>query len=379
MIGELNRETEPTEGRPVYLAGSILVVSLVALAAGLLLAQHLRTARELAERRRELAAGPTVVVARATMGPEADAISLACDVRPYRSVRLFPKIDGYLRELNADKGQTVRANQILGIIESREAENTLRSAKVALELKRRVLDRQKTLRDTQLTSAQDLESATGDAQIAELDVARLEALRAYQFLRSPFDGVVVSRSFDPGALLVVPGATDGARAVLEIWDTSRVRVQAYVGLSDASFVHAGDAVKIWTDARPQDLKQAKITRTSQSVDPRTRTMLVEVELDNRDGALLAGSYAHMKVALKVPRTVAVPVEALMLRGGEPFVAAVKGGRATVRPVRLGRTDGRLVRVLSGVSENEMVALFPGEELADGAHIRAVLGDGRPAE
>src|SRR5262249_30088236 len=150
----------------------------------------------------------------------------------------------------------------------------------------------------------DLENAIGDAHIAELDVARLEAMRAYQFLRSPFDGVVVSRAFDPGALLVVPGATDGARAVLEIWDTSRVRVQANVGLADAGFVRKGDAVKIWTDARPQDLKEAKVTRTSQALDPRTRPLLVEVELDNRDGAQLAGSYAHMKIALKVPRTVA---------------------------------------------------------------------------
>jgi RND family efflux transporter MFP subunit len=355
------------------------VVALVALAASLLVAQHLRTARELAERRHEVAAGPTVVVARAAMAPESDSIALACDVKPYRSVRLFPKIDGYLRELSVDKGQKVRANQILGVIEAREAENMLRSAKVALALKRRVLNRQRALRDTQLTSAQDLENATGDAQIAQLDVARLEALRAYQFLRSPFDGVVVSRAFDPGALLVVPGATDSARAVLEIWDTSRVRVQANVGLADAGFVHQGDAVKIWSDARPQDLKEAKITRTSQAVDPRTRTMLVEVELDNRDGAQLAGSYAHMKIALKVPRTVAVPVEALMFRGGEPFVAVVHGGQATLHPVRLGRTDGRLIRILSGVTENELVALFPGEELADGARIRPVLGDGRPAE
>jgi membrane fusion protein (multidrug efflux system) len=362
---------------PFYVAATGTVLALASFAAAMLVQGRLRTARERTEKLVEVAAGPTVIVAPVAVAPEADTLSLACDVKPYRGVRLFPKIDGFLRELHAERGQSVRANQILGVIEAPDAEQTLRSAKVALGLRQRALRRSRALGESGLTSAQDVDRAQVDAEMAATEVARLEALHAYQFLRAPFDGVVVSRSADPGALLVVPPANDAARAVVEVWDTSRVRIQAYVGQAEADRVHDGDAVRIWSDAHPANVKEAAITRTTHALDPATRTMLVEVELDNRDGEFIAGSYAHLKLALKAPRGVAVPVEALTFRGGEPTVAVVQGGRAAFRGIQIGRTDGRNVRVVSGVTEGEFVALFPGDEVTEGAPLRAVFADGRP--
>ena len=361
----------------VVATGTVLV--LACLAAGMLAQHRSRMARERAERQLDVAAGPSVIVAPVTIAPEADSLSLPCDVKPYRSVRLFPKIDGFLRELHAERGQSVRARQILGVIEAPDAEQTLRSARVALGLRRRALRRSRALGESGLSSAQDVDRAQADAEMAASEVARLEALHAYQFLRAPFDGVVVSRSADPGALVVVPPSNDAARAVVEVWDTSRVRIQAYVAQAEADLVHDGDSVRIWSDARPAEVKDAAITRTTHALDPATRTMLIEVELDNHDGSFIAGSYAHMKLALRAPRAVAIPVEALTFRGSEPTVAVVQGGSATFRRVQVGRTDGRRVRVVSGVTEGEFVALFPGDDVTEGLPLRAVLADGQAAE
>jgi multidrug efflux pump subunit AcrA (membrane-fusion protein) len=187
---------------------------------------------------------------------------------------------------------------------------------------------------------------------------------------------VTARYVDPGAL--VPAATESTQASLPIVDVASVdtlRIFVYLGQDVAPFVHAGDAVDVWQDELPDRRIPAKVTYTAGALDPRTRTMQVEVDLDNRDVGMLPGTFARVGVHVTEPKSPLISSEALVIRDGKTMVAEVHDGKAHYAEIGLGYNDGRDVRVLRGLSGGETIGVDVPVEVNEGAAVQVIEGDG----
>jgi membrane fusion protein, multidrug efflux system len=196
-------------------------------------------------------------------------------------------------------------------------------------------------------------------------------------VRAPFDGVVTARYVDPGALVAAGTASNQAvQPLFDFADMRTVRVQVYVGQDDAADIHPGSPVSIALPDDPGHPIEGKVTRTAQGVDPRTRTMLVEVDVPNEPVRLYPGSYVNVKIRFPGRRTPLIPGDALAWRGDAVYVAKLDPDNR-VRLVRIqpGEDDGRRVQVLSGLQGGEQVVLNPSAELSDGDRVQPLAPKG----
>lgn len=224
-----------------------------------------------------------------------------------------------------------------------------------------------------VVSAQDVETASSGADVAEAMAASLRDQNAYRILRAPFSGTITERFADPGALVQsATGGQSGALPVVTVADTARLRVYVYLDQTSAPFVKVGDRATLRVPERPGWSREAKVARLSGELTARTRTMLTEIDMDNTDRMIVPGSFVEAEIAVAVSSRVEVPAEALVSKAGAPFVAVVGGdNRLHFRPVRLAEDDGEHARLLEGLQAGELVALNVGESLDDGALIRPV--------
>jgi RND family efflux transporter MFP subunit len=356
----------------LYVLGAVLVAAIAVLVFMLARARHDAAANERAERERAFAAGPPVLVATVAPAPPRRTLNLPGDVRAYRQATLYSKVSGYLKEIRVDRGDNVKQNDILGVVAAPETDRQLSSLENELAAKRAIAARLKALVPTGVASQQELDRAEADVHTVQAEVDRLVAVRGFDVIRAPFDGTITARYADPGALLpAATGATQSAQPLVDIADESRVRVVVYLGQLEAPFVKEGDACTVVRDADPTRPIPAKITRTARALDPRTRTMWVEVELDNHERLLFPGLFVHVEIAVAAPPGLVVPADAVFLRGGAPQVAVIAGGRARFVPVTLGDDDGKSVRVLAGLQAGDEVALHVGDDVSDGGAVQVV--------
>jgi RND family efflux transporter MFP subunit len=327
---------------------------------------------EATTRRLEVSAGPRVVVGRVRSLPPGRTVTLPGEVRPWKQATLFAKISGYVKRMLVDKGDRVREGQVLATLESPDTDQQVLSARADLATKKIVSDRYEKLAPQGVVSQQELDQASGSLHVGQAQLARAAALENYEAIRSPFEGIITARFVDVGALLpAATGSTTGAQPVVEVTDMSVVRIYAYPGQADAPFVRDGMPVKLEIDAHPGELVDARVTRTSHALESRTRTMLTEIDVDNKNDWVMPGVFVRVTMTLDTPSTLVVPAEAVFLREGKTTVAVVEGGRVRFAPIEAGDDDGRVVRVLSGVSEGQEVALHVGDEVSDGAAVQAV--------
>ena len=310
--------------------------------------------------------GPKLQVVKVGISPGARTVTLPGDVRPFLQATLYAKTPGYLRTLSVDKGDAVKKDQRVGVIESPETDQQVAAARADLAVKQRFADRARRLAPSGVVAQQELERAEGDLDAARAGLARVRALQGYQSLRAPFDGVVTQRFVDPGALL------QAAVPILEIADATRIKVSVNVGQDAAPFVRIGDPVTLVVDERPDLQVEGTVTRVATALDTRSRTMSCEVWLDNRETKILPGTFVHATLHLKAPSLPTLPTEALFQRGPDLLVAVVENERATLRKVVPGLNDGRSVQVRSGLVGGEVVALNFPSELPDGAAVQPLL-------
>jgi RND family efflux transporter MFP subunit len=304
--------------------------------------------------------------------PPQRTLNLPGDVRAYRQATLYSKVSGYLKEIRVDRGDTVKANDILGVVAAPETDQQLSSLENGLTAKKQIAARLKALVPTGVASQQELDRAEADVHTAQADVDRLVAVRGFDVIRAPFDGTITARYADPGALMpAATGATQSAQPLVDIADESRVRIVVYLGQLDAPFVKDGDPCTVVRDADPSKPIVAKITRTAHALDPRTRTMWVEVELDNKERLFYPGLFVHVALTLAAAPGLIVPADAVFLRGGQPTVAVVADGRAKFTQIQIGDDDGKTVRVLGGLQAGESVALHVGDDVSDGGAVQVV--------
>ena len=321
--------------------------------------------------------GPRVQVVTVGQGPKERLITLLGDTRAAQTAILYSKTGGYLKAMNVDRGDMVTAGQALAEIDSPETDNQLRSAVTDLENKRRNAKRARDLVASGARSIQAIEQAETDARMAEARVAELATMKSYETIRAPFDGRITARFADPGAL--VQNATSNQTSnqpLVTVVDDRRLRVNVYVEQRDVPHVHVGDWADVSDAADSSRKVRAQIARTSGTLDPRTRTLFVELEVDNTDRFLVPGSFAYVTLHVPLQSYPEIPVAGLVVRGVNTFIAGVgDDSLVRLRPVKVARSDGIRASLADGVKVGERVALNLPDEVGDGSRVQPI-GAGR---
>ncbi len=357
---------------PLYLGAGLICAAAILGALAFSATRQAALAQEGQTRRQLVEAGPRVLVAQVKTKPIDRVVSLPGDVHPFDQATLYAKVSGYLRQIRVDKGDLVHKGQLLGVIESPETDQAVASARATRENDALVAKRNRELLRRRLISQQeaDLSDAAEKTSKAALDQAL--ALQSYEQIRAPFDGRVTARYADPGNLLqAATGSAASALPLVELQDTARLRVFVYLGQDDSQAVRLGDPVELTMDDQPDRPIVASVTRLAAALDPRTRTMLTEIDVDNRDGRILPGIFLHARLRLHGHPFPIIPTEALVSRGDRLFTVVVEGNRAHFVAIETGDDDGTTVEVRRGLKGGEWVALNVSTDLEDGQAVQPV--------
>jgi RND family efflux transporter MFP subunit len=365
---------------PRLLRAAAVAMLLVVAAVGAGLVPRARQRASLAAETRELAI-PTVTVVSPRQGKPPAGLSMPAEVRPWIEAPIHARASGYVRSWHVDLGALVQAGQLLAELETPELDQELERARheaaqseAALAIAKITTDRYTELAKSALVSEQAtaekkaehaLKSAAAGATRANL--RRLEALRAFGRVTAPFAGVVTARSVDVGELV----SAGSGKELFRLAQTTRLRVFVRVPQSDALAIVAGQEAELRVAERPNRTFAATVARTAGAIAPDSRTMLVELEVDNAKGELLPGTFAQVrftKATGAAPLT--LPGNTLLFRAEGPQVGIVKlDGAVELRAVKLGRDFGETVEIVSGADPADRVILNPSDSLAGGMVVR----------
>ena len=326
---------------------------------------------------------PTVTVVHPKRGAAAEEIVLPGNAQAYVATPIYARTSGYLKSWNFDIGAHVKAGQLLAEIETPEVDRQLDQARADLatsqanyDLARTTAARYQSLFKSDSVAKQDVDDKVGDLQAkkamvdsAAFNVRRLEETQRFQKVYAPFDGVITARNIDIGALIDAGGNAPG-RELFDIAATGRLRVYINVPQAYSRQVRPGGPAELTLAEFPGRRFRGKIVRSSDSIDPASRTLLTEVDVDNPTGELLPGAFlsVHLKLSSGAG-TVVVPVNALIFRSEGMRVAVVRDNRAELAPVTIGRDYGTEVEVLSGITPQDEIIENPSDSLTSGTEVR----------
>jgi membrane fusion protein, multidrug efflux system len=362
---------------------------LAALALGIVprLAAH----RALAQQTAALAE-PTVSVMRPQPAPDLQEILLPGDVEAFRQTPIYARASGYLRKWTVDIGAQVEAGQLLAEIDAPEVDDQLRQARAdqnQAQANQQLADvtarRYQDLLVTNSVSRQEADAMASDAkakqallEAATSNVARLEKLQSYEKVYAPFDGTITARNVDVGALIEAGSAGGPTRELFDLAQTGTLRVYVDVPQDYTRQAAAHGAQAYLTLSQfPGRRFPGEIARNAGAINPVTRTLRLEIDVRNADGALLPGSYAQVHLQLRAPQpTYSLPVNTLLFHPQGVQVATVgSDGTVVLKTITIGRDFGSRVEVASGLAGDEAVILNPSDAIADGTRVR--LATARP--
>jgi membrane fusion protein (multidrug efflux system) len=317
--------------------------------------------------------GPVVQIVQVKDGPTERLIKLLGDARSNQTATLYSKVSGYVTSIAVDRGDQVKAGDLLAVVSSVETDQQYESALRDLENKKRNWDRAKDLAAHGWTSRQAADAAETAYTMATATVAQNATLKSYEQIRAPFAGVVTARFVDVGAL--VQNSTTNKTSnqpVLTIADDTRLRVDVFVEQRDVPFVHVGDLADVADGSNSARKVTARIARTSNELDPRTRTLFVELDVDNADHFLVPGSFAYVTLHIPVQSYPEVPVAGLIVRGTRTMIADFASDQTVhLRPVTVASTDGIRATLSEGATVGQRVAINLPDEVGDGARVQPI--------
>ena len=329
----------------------------------------------------EASAIPIVAVTHPTPEKADDEIILPGTLQAFEESPIYARTNGYLVKWYRDIGSRVKEGELLAKIDTPEVDQELSQARASrrqivaqLSLAKISAERWENLRKSDSVSQQEADQETSGYQQAkanldasDANVRRLEQLESFKNVYAPFTGVITKRNVDPGALINA-GAVGKELFDMAKIDTLRVFVnvpQAYVPA-----VRVGMETTITLQELPGQKFKGKVARTSESIDPATRTLLTEIDVPNPEGRLLPGSFGQIHFA--VPDNVnkiTIPVNAMLFREEGPRVAVVdQNGIVHLRPISIGRDFGSTLEILGGIDANERIIVNPSDSLEDGQKV-----------
>jgi len=324
-----------------------------------------------------------VAVTKVTAAPHTEELVLPGTVSAYTTAPIYARTNGYLKRWLVDLGAHVKAGQLLAEIDTPEvdqqlyqAEADLHTAQANEKLAQSTAGRWAALLKTDSVSKQEADERLGDyasktalTASAEANLRRLRDLQSFQRIVAPFDGTVTVRNVDVGQLV----SNGNGQELFHIADLSKLRIGVQVPQPYAPQMRIGLGATLHFAEHPDQQYPSKIVRTADALDARTRTLLVELEVDNAKGELFPGAYTEVHFDVPAPAgTVLVPINTLLFRGTGVFVAKPDAnGRATLKLVTLGRDFGSQVEATSGLAVDEVVIVNPPDSLEDGVPIRVI--------
>jgi RND family efflux transporter MFP subunit len=328
---------------------------------------------------------PTVSVVTPKRGAPTQEVVLPANVQAYIDSPIYARTNGYLKRWYTDIGARVKAGQLIAEIETPEVDQQLRQSKADLataeanlNLSQITATRYQDLLKTDSVSKQDTDNATGDlaakqatVQSSQANVKRLEELQSFEKIYAPFDGVITARNTDIGAL-IDSGSSGGSRTELfHIAQPDKLRVYVSVPQVYSQAMKPGLSADLVLSEFPGRVFPGTLVRTAQAIDQSTRTLLVEIRVNNPTGTLFSGAYAE--VHLKLPTATSafiLPVNTLLFRSEGLRVAAVTDGKhAELKPITLGHDFGSEVEVVAGLSGDESIIANPPDSLVSGEEVR----------
>ena len=315
----------------------------------------------------------------------AQTLTLPANISPWYQATLYAKTPGYLKWIGSDKGDTVKKGQLLAEIDSPEVEQQFRQAEADYRIKQLTAQRLMNVwkENPDVIAKQDVDVAEAAAKGAKHVMDNRRTMLAYTKVYAPFSGVITARFADPGALIQSAAASATQAAPLyTLMDLDTLRVYVSVPQEAALQAKQGVSAIITTRELPGQELRATITRTTNALDPATRTLLVEIDLPNPDHQLQPGMFVTTTLILKEhPQVLALPPAALVTSVNGKSVFVVEGGHAKQVPVKTGLDDGIWVEITEGLQEGMDVVVVGKTGLTDGQAVQTSpsnLPAGKPA-
>jgi RND family efflux transporter MFP subunit len=347
------------------------------------------TAERKLEQATESAAIPSVNVVHPVVGSKAQEVVLPGNTQAFIDTSIYARTNGYLKQWFVDIGAHVRQGELLAIIDAPEldqqlqqAEADLKTAQANQQLAQTTNVRWQALVAKHAVSVQEADQMASDlvakqaaTAASEANVRRLLQLQSYERVTAPFDGIITARATDVGSLIDAGRSTE-PHELFHIDQVNKLRIFVSVPEIYAESVRDGAQVDITQDADPSRVLKGIVTRNSSAINQITRTLNVEVDVDNSGGQLLPGAYVfvHMKLPFGF-NTVTVPSNALIFRSQGLEVGVVRGNRVQLVPITIGHDFGSSVEVTSGITPNEEVILDPSDSLISGLQVEIGSVDG----
>lgn len=306
---------------------------------------------------------PVIVVERAL-----DAVvSLPGELTPLDVVEIYPRAQGFVRSLPVDRGSVVKKGDPLAALEAPELTSQRAEFEAKVAGDDATLDRLQAAHG-QMTGAvaeHDIEVARATSRASKAKLDSVRTLEGYLLVTAPFDGVVTQRFVSLGAL-VGPAVGGRGTPMMTMETVAKLRLTVAIPEEQTSAVRPGDVLGFGVRAWPQRRFEGKSVRVAHSIEPKTRTMPVELDVDNADGALSSGMYATVAWHVHRPTpTLFVPESAIVQATDRTFVVRIKDGKAEPVTVQRGTNTGDVVEVFGDLRAGDTVAKRGSEELKIG--------------
>lgn len=341
------------------------------------------------EKRAEVAADTTELAVR-TVGVVYPAAAtqntpmvFSAELKPVAEATIYARASGYVSKWHKDMGAVVKAGEVLAELDTPELDSSLSQARAVLvqaqaahALAKMTASRWQKLLADKAVSTQEADEKKADADLkkaavdaARADVERLEELRSFARITAPFDGTLTARSLDVGKLVTAGGSSE----LYRIAQTNMLRVFVRIPQAFARAVKIDQEASLTMPEMVGKSYTGKVVRTAASIDPASRTLLTEIEVDNSKGVLLAGSYAQVHLnAAKDEASLTVPSNAVLFRAIGPQLAVVDpSNHVALRAAKLGRDFGTAIEIVDGVKMGERVVINPPDSIFDGVEVRPV--------
>ncbi|MGA2389234.1 MAG: efflux RND transporter periplasmic adaptor subunit [Candidatus Sulfotelmatobacter sp.] len=367
-------------GKALTIVGVLLAVLLIA--GGLTLLGRMSHERALAKET-EIETVPTVAVVNPVSEKPDEELVLPGSLLAYEDSPIYARTNGYLVKWYKDIGSKVTRGELLAKIDTPEVDQELNQARAArqqivaqMDLAKITSDRWENLRKTDSVSAQEADQyasqykqSQANLAAADANVSRLEQLEGFKDVYAPFDGVLTRRNVDPGALINA-GAQAAGRELFDLARVDPLRVYVSVPQAYAPYIKVGAKTPVLLQEFPGQKFYGIIVRTAEAIDTNTRTLLTEVDVPNKDGRLLPGSFGevHFAVGSNVDK-VTVPINTMLFRAQGAQVAVVgPDSKVELRPINIGRDYGSSLEVLGGLSATDQIVVNPADSLEQGQQV-----------
>lgn len=381
-------ERNPRSSRFRYVKRILFLVVALALIGGVVyrgITTRARATSTLTQETQTIAVS-TVSVVQPKPTASSEEIILPGNLQAFTDAPIYARTNGYLKRWYVDIGARVKAGQLLAEIDTPEVDQQLQQARAGLataqanyQLAQTTEARWVDLLKTDSVAKQATEEKIGDRQAKQAmmdamraNMRRLQDLQSYQKVYAPFDGVITGRFVDIGALIIAGTGSGTGKALFQLAATHRLRVYINVPQIYSRAAVPGVPAELTLAEFPGQRFKGTLVRRADAIDFTSRTLLVEVDVNNVTGRLLPGAYAQVHLKLK-PRSGAqvfvLPVNTLIFRSQGLQVAVVQDGKANLIPVTLGRDFGTEVEAVTGLKGGESVIVNPSDSLVSGTPVR----------